>query len=264
MATKGLGVFCTKLVSAFKLEVSAETVRLFLVNHGYSYAGMKVSPLLTPSHKKKRLEFCRQHLTSKHSTNFSHWIFSDEKWFNLDGPDGVYHYWRLPDDLLKSNRSFEGVSVMFWEAIVDDKKVALVEVENSMNSLGYQRILEDNFLPFYRNSAEPLVFQQDNALPHVSRSTLDWLKAENIEVLNWPSLSIDFSPIEKIWSCLVHKLYSPQKSYSKRNDLRAAVFKAWNELTSDDIRKLPGSSRQFRLVEPSQNTKLNSYSVNIC
>ena len=76
------------------------------------------------------------------ATDFSEWIFSDEKRFNLDGPDGVYCYWRLGTELAKfrSKRSFGGGSVMFWGAVQSWNKVALVEVEKTMKAQDYQAI----------------------------------------------------------------------------------------------------------------------------
>ena len=51
------------------------------------------SPPLTPDHKKKRLLFAENHLVE--GTDFRNWIFTDEKKFNLDGPDGIYYCWQM-------------------------------------------------------------------------------------------------------------------------------------------------------------------------
>uniref|UniRef100_A0A915CR11 Transposase Tc1-like domain-containing protein n=1 Tax=Ditylenchus dipsaci TaxID=166011 RepID=A0A915CR11_9BILA len=61
-----------------------------------------------------RLEFARLHMSWTHE--WESVIFSDEKKFNLDGPDGFSYYWR---DLRKeprffSKRNFGGGSVMVW------------------------------------------------------------------------------------------------------------------------------------------------------
>ena len=89
---------------------------------------LRPAPRLTESHKAARLLFARKNMATNWSkvgvvskasptTKFSVWVvFSDEKKFNLDGPDGYAYYWR---DLRKeqkyfSNRNFGGGSVIVW------------------------------------------------------------------------------------------------------------------------------------------------------
>ncbi len=42
----------------------------------------------------------------------------------------------------------------------------------------------------------------DNARPHVARICTQFLEAENIPVLAWPTYSPDMSPIEHVWDAL--------------------------------------------------------------
>jgi hypothetical protein len=47
-----------------------------------------------------------------------------------------------------------------------------------------------------------LIFQHDNAQPHVARICIKFLEAENVLVLPWPAYSPGMSPIEHVWNAL--------------------------------------------------------------
>ena len=79
---------------------------------------MLTGPSLSVKHKEQSLNCAKDH--SHLRTRWRDVIFSDEKRFNLDGPDGFGHYWH---DLRKelqyfSKRQQGGGSVTIWGAIV--------------------------------------------------------------------------------------------------------------------------------------------------
>ena len=47
-----------------------------------------------------------------------------------------------------------------------------------------------------------LMFQQDNARPHVARIRTQFLEAKNVPVLARPAYSSDMSPIEHVWDVI--------------------------------------------------------------
>ena len=78
---------------------------------------MLSGPKLTPTHVEARLKWAR---------DYSHWrtrwrrvFFSDEKKFNLDGPDGFTYYWQdfRKEPQYFSKRQQGGGDVMIWAAM---------------------------------------------------------------------------------------------------------------------------------------------------
>ncbi|KAF4648707.1 hypothetical protein FOL47_002890, partial [Perkinsus chesapeaki] len=201
------------------LQVSAETVRRFMRDLGAQYVKLKTTPPLTDTHKAARVSFSKQHLHS--STDFRKWIWSDEK----------------SVEQFKSKRALNGGGIMVWGAIRHDHTVALTEVTVRMNSEVYQTVLSDHLLPYWDEfKACGIVFQQDNAPCHTSRSTADWFRARDINPPRWPALSPDLSPIENIWAYMVKDLYGPGKPiFRSLAELRVAIFQAWSRIPSDVI-----------------------------
>ncbi|KAK2579083.1 hypothetical protein KPH14_010932 [Odynerus spinipes] len=113
-------------------------------------------------------------------------IFSDEKKFNLDGPDGYNSYWR---DLRKepryfSKRNFGGGSLMVWGAFCIHGILPIAFPSKRMDSAEYITILENNLLPFLEEHCTVnWTFQQDNASVHTSRRTMIWFEAKGINVI---------------------------------------------------------------------------------
>ncbi|CAO4367292.1 unnamed protein product [Caenorhabditis nigoni] len=88
------------LIRSLNLQVSKYTVLRSVKRSGVIVRQkMKKAPCLTDAHKKARLEFVKNNL----ATDWKKIVFSDEKKFNLDGPDGNRFYWRdLRQDPLRS------------------------------------------------------------------------------------------------------------------------------------------------------------------
>lgn len=181
-------------------------------------------------------------------------IFSDEKKFNCDGPDGYNGYWH---DLRKekvnfSKRNFGGGSLMVWGAFSSHGKLTLGFPSTRMDSSEYQEVLETNLEPYRRKfPRRKFTFQQDNASVHVSTSTKQWFATKKIALLEWPACSPDCNPMENMWGVFVRHLYREGRQYETTKSLKVAILSTWNSIDEILIRKLVGSmpNRIFELVK---------------
>jgi transposase len=180
------------------LAVSSRTIRRVLQRTPYlSYDKMRKGPWSNQRIKRQRFDWGNEH--QQMGERWKMVIFSDEKKFNLDGPDGLNYYWH---DLRKekirfSKRQSGGGGLMFWGGLGVRGLTPLVKIEGKLNSSAYQRMLTTHLLPNAQNiSCRDYVFQQDGASCHRSYSTRGWFQRRNIEVLDWPAYSPDMNITE--------------------------------------------------------------------
>jgi hypothetical protein len=180
-------------------------------------------------------------------------IFSDEKKWNLDGPDGYRCYWHdlRKEPLLFSKRHFGGGSVMTWAAFGWNGKAEIVFLSGSINSEKYQQLLQTSLLPVGRAiGGRNWIFQQDNAPCHASLSTREWFQSKRVRVLSWPALSPDLNPIENLWGILSHRVYRNGRQFQSIEDLKKAITEEWTLLSIDQLQNLVNSmpNRVFKVI----------------
>ncbi len=159
---------CSQLIAQHRLQVSKTTLARALNQHGYHWKMMKRRPAWKQRHIDNRLTFARTHMAW--SDEWKKVIFSDEKKFNLDGPDGYKYYWHGVRNTPRtfSKRVGGGGSVMLWCAFGYGGKFDLKRIHGRMNANSYQQMLEE--VDLVGNGAlfggDRFIFQQDNAPPH--------------------------------------------------------------------------------------------------
>ena len=112
--------------------------------------------------------------------------------FNLEGPDSLKCYWY---DFQKSNLEFSqqvygAGSVVIWAAFGHGGKTPVSFISSRLNVKGYQDMLS-SFLLLHLNdiAGNGAIFQQDTAAIYRAKSTMDWFRSHNVEVLDWPARS---------------------------------------------------------------------------
>ena len=110
----------------------------------------------------------------------------------LIGSDGKTYVRRkvseeLSSKYLKASVKFGGGSAMVWEMISGDGKGPLVRLQGKVNERVYKQLVEDHVLPVLRNSTkQPSIFIQDNVPCHKTMVVMNFLKTENVTVMDGP------------------------------------------------------------------------------
>lgn len=136
------------------------------------------------------------------------------------------------------------MSVMVWAGINNNRKTNLVVIDRNLNAQRYRdEILAPVVIP-YVNANPNAIFQQDNARPHTARLTTQYLQANNVDVMEWPSKSPDLSPIEQVWDLLDRRVRQRPVQPQTLRQLQHALVQEWNNIPMNVIRRYIRSMRR--------------------
>lgn len=170
---------CTEIREKLHLPVTPKHIASVLRSSGkVKWRKPVKKPLLKTHHKSARLNFTKNHMSWAREWDYV--VFSDEKKFNLDGPDCCAYYWHGLDQKEdpKPSRNFGGGSVMIWGAFSILGTAQLCFVSPRTNAERYVNMLDDALVPYLEDVVgEEAIFQQDNASIHTARLTKEWLAA---------------------------------------------------------------------------------------
>ncbi|KAK7095045.1 hypothetical protein V1264_006506 [Littorina saxatilis] len=201
--------------------------------------------VLTRRHCQARMQWANQHLQWTLANNWRHVVFSDESYFLLQHHDSRRRVYRRQGERYHQQCVDEapphgGGGVMVWGAITNTGRSQLVEVPGRLNAQHYvQDILQPHALPLL--AAPRVQFQHDNARPHTARLTTNFLAANNVNTLPWPSLSPDLNPIEHAWDELGRRLNARVNAPPKTRQLFQALQQEWDYIPQQTLRRLIAS-----------------------
>lgn len=135
-------------------------------------------------------------------------VFTDEKFFSLDGPDDWSTYAYKEEVSTRIKRQSRGGGIMVWAMLTPNGLTSWKFLQRSFKSNDYVEIIGNIIVPLSRlNIGSDFWLQQDNASVHKSKVTTAYLKANQIRTLSWPSHSPDLNITENLWKCLSDLVY---------------------------------------------------------
>ena len=233
-------------------SVSPSTIRRELIRNEFHHERLAPIECLRAENREKRLEFARVHLRWSED-QWQRVIFTDEKKWNLVGNDAYVSAWVNNHTTYRREevKMLRG-SLMTWAAISATKGLVLVRINAKIDGATYCEMLAKDFFDNVNLILPPnLIFQQDNATPHVCRLTKVFLENRNVEVLLWPPQSPDLSPIEDVWGIMSEKVYKNGRTYQNVEELWRAVVAAFYGIPRQTFQKLYQSmyTRLIKVLE---------------
>ena len=225
------------LLRRSNIEVSISTLSRTLKQLGFKFRSPLVKPVLTPSHIKKRIEWCEKF----QEMNWDNVVFTDETTFNLNPYKQKYwsrgrrikfiRRFRHPQKIhlwgCFSSRGF-GTLYLFKDNLTAKKMVEIYKkaLLRSINKFGF--VDNDDWL-----------LQEDKDPKHTAKLSKKWKSENNIQQIPWPANSPDLSPIENLWSILKMKINEKQPSSIK--SLVTIILKTWKDFPIELAQKLVDS-----------------------
>lgn len=197
----------------------------------------KKKPLLTATHKRKRLEFARKYRNWK-TEQWKKVLWSDESTFRVNSESQkkvrrpVYKKGQALGNPYEEKYLQATVKhppgTMVWgcfSGTAGRGSLYFVPQGKTINAKGYlENILKEKLLiTLELHGAE--YFQQDGASVHTAKIVRNWLNDQEFNVIDWPAQSPDLNPIENLWNEMKMKL----EDYDTRSipKLQDAIKKLW-------------------------------------
>ncbi|GFT92952.1 transposable element Tcb1 transposase [Trichonephila clavipes] len=170
---------------------------------------------LTQNHKRLRRQWCDER--RMWAAEWNEGVFTDESRICLQYNDGWIRVWRHRGERMLNSCVMHRHTGPAPGIMVRD-------------GIGY-------------HSRTPLglvtaIFQQDNALPHVTRIVQRFFVNPQIELFPWPARSQDLSPIENMRSMVAQRLTQITPPAATPDQLWQHVEAAWSAVLQEHIQSL--------------------------
>ena len=139
----------------------------------------------------------------------------------------------------------------------------LVRIEGKMKGAKYREIFDENLLQSTQDLrlSRRITFQQDTDPKHSAKTTHEWLWDKSLNVIEWPSQSLDLNLIQHQWRDLKIAL----QRHSNLTELERICREEWKKLPKYRYGKLVASyPRRPNRCQRCFNKVLSKGSENLC
>ena len=214
------------IMNLLPVKVSETTLRQRRDEFGLgSYVAAK-EPGLRPKNVEARLHWVLEHVNWR-AVDWRRVIWSDESsiWVGVNPrrqwvirPPGE----RLNRKYVKKTFKSEQVKVMVWACFTGDRLGPMIICdEGGIGANEYEDILYDGLFSLIDDllailedieevqgaNENGFIFMQDNARCHKAHDVLEFLKENNVPVMEWPAQWPDLNPLENLWSDFKARFY---------------------------------------------------------
>ena len=145
------------IIKQCNLSISKSTVQRFLHQNNYVYKNVRKQIILTENQKVRRKEFCTKWLRDR--IDFAKVVFTDEKKFNLDGPDNwLSYHLKRENQPRRQKRQQGGGGIMAHCTVLSNGSIHLFFCDNKIDSNEYKRMIESEILPFIESHQKMTLF----------------------------------------------------------------------------------------------------------
>jgi DDE superfamily endonuclease len=205
------------LTEEYGVEISLSVVCRILKSHNIRTYSQRIKPALTPAQKLARLVKCREWDRSMTDRSWRRVLFTDETTITRVGVTRPHRRLLRKGTPLAARRmhafpKYGGGSITLWAAMSPQGIIASQFCSSHISAKEYKELLQAQMPrilshPFARRH---FTFQQDNAPGHTAKKVMRLLnklsQKNGFDLLEWPPISPDLSPIENLWHILKDRL----------------------------------------------------------